>query len=321
MSGVTKALLIDDLKQRWYANRLANKKDVRRMWSELQPVANNDLYLLTPCNGFTMFARNGMSHGEPFTAPMPDGTNYPAENTWVKQKRTQSINHKNPAQDKDTGYVTDQTTPQGYIQEVFNQHHSWSQEEEDLGNNQFQYVWNAIDEKVINTSNELFLWKMCPVPSSAFARNVNLSRELILVWKVEYTREVKWSDQTSGTTTNRTVWLISKQPFADGSDRSRFVDIDGFDYGNVKRWRFPFTYFDGTNQNNNIYHHIMEDGSVGFLPSYDNRSGWGLDRGIHSMSTRHYIYNRLSVDITLAYFYSCQKNRLTQSVTYPLPTP
>ena len=85
VSGITKALLIDELKPRWCANRLANKKDVKRMWSELQPVSNNDLYFLTPCNGYNMFARNGMSHGEPFTAP--NDTDYPAENTWVKQRR------------------------------------------------------------------------------------------------------------------------------------------------------------------------------------------------------------------------------------------
>lgn len=85
--------------------------------------------------------------------------------------------------------------------------------------------------------------------------------------------------------------------------------MNGYDYGLVQQWRFPFSYFD------TLYQAVMQD--MGFLPSTDPNSGWGSDTSTHQKSGNYLISQEYGIEIEPVYFYSLQKDRLTQTVDYP----
>ena len=122
------------------------------------------------------------------------------------------------------------------------------------------------------------------------------------MWKVTYTTEYRWSSGSQNKQPN-TYYYLSKQSYSKGSSTSRFIDLNGVDYGLVQQWRFPYTYFDS------LHSAVMDN--LGFLPSTDPNSGWGSDTSTHQKSGNYLIYQEYDIQIEPVYFYSLQKDKLT----------
>ena len=149
-----------------------------------------------------------------------------------------------------------------------------------------------------------------PIPSELFGQNVPLTRDLLIVWKVEYRAGYQYSDEGSRTwTTNYTgqnaLYYVTNSNYAKGSSTGRFTDIDGqFDYGLVQQWRFPFARFESTSdtRGQSFPERIMAD--LGFMTSLYNGSGWAFDTGSHRKSGHYITWQGAEIDISPVYFYS-----------------
>lgn len=162
-----------------------------------------------------------------------------------------------------------------------------------------------------------------PIPSSTFGQQVALSRNLLIVWKVEYRAGYRNSNQSSITWTknywgNNALYYVTNSNYEPGSSTSQFTDIDGqYNYGLVQQWRFPFARFESTSDTTgqSFPERIMAD--LVFTTSLNPQGGWGSDTSVHQKTSSYLHWQGAEIDITPIFFYSCEKNKLTQNVTYP----
>ena len=195
--------------------------------------------MLTPEDD--MFS-NG-SFGQPFDRA------YNQPSTYVRERRRRKINCVRQSDNFDTGFESYYT---GYYNTTFTEHHEWYREADDIDSNTFQYAWYGLDDKITKTNSDQWLWKHVPIPSTTFGQQVVLTRDLLIVWKVEYRAGYRYSDQSSTTWTtnywgNNALYYVTNSNYAKGSSVSTFTDIDSqYNYGLVQQWRFPFARFEST---------------------------------------------------------------------------
>lgn len=67
--------------------------------------------------------------------------------------------------DFDTGF---QTYYSGYYNTTFTERHEWYRTAEDIDNDNYQYAWYGLDDKVTKTNSDQWLWKNVPIPSEKF---------------------------------------------------------------------------------------------------------------------------------------------------------
>lgn len=303
-TGITRALPLKDVcgTHPFKPNQMTLKKDIVAMWQNLQPVSNSYLYLLVPeVNMFTPGSSAGSgSFGQPFDKAYNQGSTY---QRW-RRKEMFNSNHND--------FTSDDPYYSGYYNTTFTEHHWWYREAEDDATDPdyYHYAWYGLDDRIEKTNSDQWMWKNVPIPSTLWGQNVALARSLLSVWKVEYTTEVRYSDSNGNARYPHTYYYVSKVDYAKGSTYSRFVDLEGNDYGLVQQWRFPFLYFDTPNaQGQSIFSRIMND--VGFVPSTDPNGGWGSDTSSHRKGSHYITYQSAEIDITPIFFYSCEKDKLT----------
>ena len=173
--------------------------------------------------------------------------------------------------------------------------------------NYYHYKWYRLADYMKNETSDSYLQRNVPIPSALFGDNVLLERNLMAVWRVDwkhdYTRNVG-----SPVEDHKTLYYYGNKPFTKGSTLN-YTNIEGITYGLCQQWRMPFDYFPW-------FHNEVMD-LEGFPQPYDPNSGWGWDVGSHQKSSSYITKETYEITITPIYFYSCQKDKLTQMVNFP----
>lgn len=171
-----------------------------------------------------------------------------------------------------------------------------------------------------NTSGDDYLHKMVPVPMEAFAHPdddpddpfVPQSRSLLIVWSVEWTGQ--YTRNITGQTILPTVsrHYVSRFDFTKGNYYSAWSDYEHNYYGQVIEWKMPWDIFEDT-----IDYIKTDIGWITPQAGSATRAGqWGDISQIPDQGD-YYIYGTEKIVIKPCFFYSCQKDKLTQTVNYP----
>lgn len=127
--------------------------------------------------------------------------------TYQRWEKTQKFNSINSDFTRDVPFYS------GYYDTTFTMKYRWSMTAEDDAadpEHYYHYVWEALDDRLVKTNQDQWLWKHVPIPSSLFGEHVLDSRDLLIVWKVSYTTGYKWSGGSEKPATPTIYYYVSR---------------------------------------------------------------------------------------------------------------